>query len=277
MGCLLILGTPFLCVVLCLGSYLVFPPKSTNIAILGVDARPGERYLTRTDTFMLLNVKPSRLRVSLFSIPRDVYIDVPYYGEQRINTINVLGEQEAEGNGPALVKASVQQSFDINVDYYVRLDFNGFVELVDAVGGIDIDVPHDIIDYDYPTTDGGTTTIEFQEGKQHMNGERALQYARTRHADDDYHRAERQQIVVDALVRKLSNPVYWPAVLQALQNNMDTDMSTWDMIRLAPGLLLGWPNSSSRVMDREDLLGRDAGYAIPNYDKMRPWIQSHFH
>ncbi len=109
-----------------------------------------------------------------------------------------------------------------------------------------------------------------------MNGERALQYARTRHADDDYRRAERQQLVVDALVRKLSDPrqiAHLPSILKAAQNNLDTDLSTWDMIRLAPGLLLGWPDRSARVMDREDLLGRDAGYAIPNYDKLRPWIR----
>ncbi len=102
-------------------------------------------------------------------------------GEQRINTINMLGEYTLEGtSGPALLKASLTESFGVQMENYVRLDFNGLVDLVDAVGGVDINVPKLIIDYEYPTLDGGIMTIQFDPGPQHMDGERALQYARTR-------------------------------------------------------------------------------------------------
>jgi LCP family protein required for cell wall assembly len=278
-GCLIPLGAMFACTVVFFIVYLLFPPEQTDIVIMGIDARPGEGYLTRTDSMMLMNINPGDIQVSLLSIPRDVFIRVPDYGEQRINTINLLGEQEAEGYGPVLVKASFQESFGVEVEYYVRIDFNGFVALIDAVGGVTIDVPKLIIDYDYPTFDYGTITVQFDPGKQHMDGERALQYARTRHQDDDYQRAGRQQQVIDALIKKLADPrqiVNWPAVIYAVRSNMDTDMSTWDMIRFGPALVLGWTNKEQRVLEREDLMGGQGAYAIPNYDRLLPWIEAHF-
>lgn len=279
LGCL----TPLLALCCCLSTCVMLPlliaPGPVDLLILGVDARPGEGYLTRTDSIMLLNVTPGRLRVSLLSIPRDVFIQVPGYGEQRINTINALGEQEAPGSGPALLKASLRESFGVQVERYVRLDFDGFVAMIDAVGGVEIDVPKLIIDYEYPTADGGVMTVRFDPGRQHMDGERALQYARTRHQDDDYQRAARQQQVLDALLRKLADPRYvytWPRVLYALQAHTDTDLTPWDMWRLGPAVLLGWSGREQRVLQREDLIGIAAGYWVPDYERLRPWIEARF-
>ncbi|HMM28962.1 MAG TPA: LCP family protein [Aggregatilineaceae bacterium] len=279
-SCLILLLVP----IACFGSisllYFAIPPQPLDIVILGVDARDGEGWMTRTDSVMLLNITPRTLDVSLLSIPRDVFIRVPGYGEQRINTINVLGEQETPGSGgPALVKASLQESFGVGVDRYVRLDFDAFVELIDAVGGVTIDVPKRIVDYEFPTRDGGTIQIEFEPGRQKMDGERALQYARTRHQDDDYQRAGRQQQVVDALVRKLSNPaqvVRWPRVLYVLRAHTDTDLSVWNMLEAGPALLLGWSGRESRVLERDDLIGMAAGYWVPDYDALAPWIAEQF-
>jgi len=279
LGCALLILAPLGCISAFLLGYILFPPAPLDLVILGVDARPGQGYLTRTDSVMVLNITPAEGKVSLLSIPRDVFITVPGYGEQRINTINMLGEQEAEGSGPALLKASIQQSFGVGVEHYVRLDFGGFVALVDAVGGVDIDVPKLIIDYEYPTPNGGVMTVRFDPGREHMDGERALQYARTRHQDDEYQRAGRQQQIVDALIKKLANPLHvttWPRVWRAIQDHTDTDLSTWDMLRLAPGLLLGWPGREQRVLQREDLIGMKAGYWIPNYEQLLPWIEERF-
>jgi polyisoprenyl-teichoic acid--peptidoglycan teichoic acid transferase len=274
-GCL----APLVCGLLCLFAYVIVPPDPVNLLVLGVDARPGQRYLTRTDTVVLVNVDPGTFGVTMLSIPRDVFIYVPDYGEQRINTINVLGEQEAEGAGPALLKASFDESFGVTVENYIRVDFAGFVALVDAVGGVDIDVPKLIIDYEYPTADGGTMTVRFDPGIEHMDGERALQYARTRHQDGDYQRAARQQQVIDAVVKKLANPLRvtrWPRVWQAFRENTDTDLSTWDMLRLAPAVLIGWRGRDQRVLQRDDLIGMAAGYWRPDYDRLAPWIAAHF-
>lgn len=277
---MLLLLIPIVCFGSVLLLYFIVPPKPLDIVILGVDAREGEGWYTRTDSIMLLNITPRRLDVTLLSIPRDVFIRVPGYGEQRINTINVLGEQEArDTGGPALVKASLQESFGIEVDHYVRLDFDAFIELIDAVGGVTIDVPKRIVDYEFPTRDGGTMQIEFEPGRQKMDGERALQYARTRHQDDDYQRAARQQQVVDALVRKLANPLQvfnWPRIAYVLQSHTDTDLSVWNMLEVGPALLLGWSGRESRVLDRDDLIGMAAGYWVPDYDAILPWIEERF-
>lgn len=278
-SCLVLVLAPLACTAIFLLGYFIFPPSPTNMVILGVDARPGEGYLTRTDAVILLNITPGKARITMLSIPRDVFIQVPNYGEQRINTINALGEQETRGSGPALVKASFQESFGVKVENYIRLDFNGFVAVIDAVGGVDIQVPKLIIDYEYPTLDGGTITVRFDPGEQHMDGERALQYARTRHQDDDYQRAARQQQVVDALMEKLTNPlnvVKWPQVWRTIQKHTDTDLSTWDIIRLGPAVVLGWSGKNHRVLQREDLIGMKAGYWVPNYDQIMPWITKHF-
>src|SRR5690606_16210897 len=112
--------------------------------------------------------------------PRDLFINVPNYGMQRINTINVLAELDAIGSGPSLLAQSIENNFGIGVDNYVRLDFHAFVALVDAVGGLNIEVPYNLIDYDFPTEDYGTMEVRFEQGWQHMDGERALIYARTR-------------------------------------------------------------------------------------------------
>jgi len=251
-----------------------------DIALLGIDARPGEGWEARTDSVMLLNITPRTLDVSLLSIPRDVVIRVPGYGNQPINTVNRIAELEAPGSGPTLLRASFAESFGVQVDRIVRLDFDAFVELIDAVGGVTIDVPKRIVDYEFPARDGGVIQIEFEPGRQHMDGERALQYARTRHQDTDYERAARQQQVVDAVVRRLAHPAQvlkWPRVLYVVRAHTNTDLSLWDMVETGPALLLGWSGRESRVLTPEDgLVGMAAGYWVPDYDAILPWIAAHF-
>lgn len=256
--------------------YLVFPPQQMDILILGLDARDGEGFVSRTDSVMLLGISPARLRVSLLSIPRDVFIQTPGYGLQRINTINVLGEQQAPGGGPELLAESLASSLSVRPERYVRLNFGAFVELVDAVGGVTVDVPRTLVDNYYPTEDGGVTTVRFESGLQHMDGERALIYARTRYADDDYRRAERQQQIVSALAGKLVNPAYWPAALAVLNRAVDTDLTFGDLLALAPPVVLSGGRFDQLVIDRDYLLGTGEGYAVLNYEKIAPWLQGRF-
>ncbi|NDJ79203.1 MAG: LCP family protein [Chloroflexi bacterium] len=261
------------------GSYWLFPPDAVNIVILGLDARPGEGDWTRTDSVMLLNVNPDDMRVSLLSIPRDVFISVPGEGEQRLNSINGMAESEQPGSGPALVMASLEESFGVEVQHYIRLNFSGFEAIIDAVDGVEIDVPHAIRDEEYPTLDEGTIVVTFEPGLQHMDGERALQYARTRHQDSDFQRAARQQQVLDALVTKLSEPraiFKWWRVWRALDKHTDSDLNWWDWIQISPALLRGWPEREDRVMEGEDVVAIRGGYWIPNYERITPWIQAHF-
>lgn len=276
-GCALffLLITPvFLCGA-CALAYLVFPPAPLDVLILGLDARPGEGTLARTDSIMLLGVNPAQLRVSLLSIPRDLFLDVPGYGLQRINTINVLGEMEAVGRGVALMRESIAANFGINPDRYALLDFNGFVGLIDAVGGVTIDVERAIVDDFYPTEDGGTIQVRFDPGVQTMNGDRALIYARTRHSDDDYARAARQQQVLDALALRLRNPLHWLAAAGALNAAVTTDLSLFDLLGIAPSIILNAGRFERLVIDR-DYITSSAGAAVPDYAALAPWLDERF-
>ncbi|MBZ0280489.1 MAG: LCP family protein [Anaerolineae bacterium] len=268
--------TPVFLCGLTLVFYLLFPPARANILVLGVDGRGGEGYVSRTDSIMLLGIYPAQLRASLLSIPRDLFIDVPNYGIERINTVNMLGEMEGEGNGPALLASALQQTFNVTVDRYVRLDFQGFVELINAVGGVTIDVERAIVDDAYPTEDGGVISIRFDPGLQQMDGERALIYARTRHGDDDYQRAARQQQVLSGLLSRLVNPLRWPAALSVLNRYTDTNLTLWDMLTLAPPVVLNRGRFEQLVIDRDYIAGTAEGYAVPNLDAIAPWLEGRF-
>jgi len=258
-----------------LAIYVVLPPSPLNILVMGLDSRGNEGTTTRTDSIMVVGIHPATINVSLLSIPRDLFIEVPGYGWQRINTVNVLAEVEEPGTGPALLQTSIEQSFGFDVDRYVRLDFQAFVEVVDAVGGLNINVPNAIVDTQFPTADYGTMTVRFDAGWQHMDGETALIYARTRHSDDDYRRAERQQQVVSALARKLINPLRWPAAWAALSRNVETDLSPFDFIPMLPPLIFSGGQFDALVINRDYILPGD-GFSYPNYDALEPWIDERF-
>jgi LCP family protein required for cell wall assembly len=255
--------------------YVIFPPAPLDLLVLGLDARPGEGNATRTDSIIVVGIQPRQLKTSLLSIPRDVFITTPGYGSQRINTINVLGEMEQAGRGPHLLSSAIEASFGIRTDRYLRLNFDTFRELIDAIGGVTIDVPYGIVDNAFPTSTGGTMSVRFEPGPQHMDGERALIYARTRHQDDDYRRAERQQQVVSAVGRKMLLPLYWPPALAVITARVDTDLNIFDMVTMIPPLIFSAGNYDQLVLNREYLIPGSGG-VVPNYNAIAPWIESRF-
>jgi LCP family protein required for cell wall assembly len=266
--------TPVFCCGSTLLLYLIFAPPQINILILGLDSRGSEGALARTDAIMVLGIDPRRLELSLLSIPRDVFIEVPGYGSQRINTINLLGEQEAPGNGPILLDSAIEQTFAISIDRYVRLDFRAFTELIDAVGGISVDIERVIQDDSFPTVDGGVTTIWFEPGIQTLNGEQALIYARTRHSDDDYQRASRQQQVLTGLMSRLINPVRWPSAWNAINSYTETDANLIDALLYSLPVILNRGRAQQLVIDR-DYVSPGANGVIPNLDAIEPWANEY--
>jgi len=226
----------------------------TNVLILGLDRRPEEGSVVRSDTMVLATVYPPGPDVALLSIPRDLYVEIPGHGTSRINTAHFWGENDLEGGGPRLAEQTVTQNFGVPIHGYVRIDFDGFRAVVDAAGGIDIVVEEPIVDDDYPTADYGTMRIEIPAGPQHMDGETALRYARSRHGSSDFGRVARQQQVIIALARRLLEPKAWPrlpAVYSAVKNNVDTDLTGRDLLLLAPTLYRVGPEGiEHRVVDR---------------------------
>ncbi len=186
-----------------------------TILAVGLDRRPGETGLAyRTDTMMLVSVDPATNSIGILSVPRDLYVEVPGYSSlQRVNTPMVLGELRQPGSGPELAMQTVQYNLGIRVHDYVAVDFQAFEQFVDAIGGIDIDIPYNISDPLYPSMNYGYDPFYIQAGQQHLDGETALKYARTRHGDNDFQRAQRQQLVLYAIRDRLLNPELLPQLI----------------------------------------------------------------
>jgi len=217
---------------------LVQKKERVNILLLGIDQRPQESSFYRTDTMILASIDPATHSAAMLSIPRDLWVTIPGYGENRINTAHSTGDaQEYPGGGVALAKRTVWYCLGVPVHYYVRINFTGFEKLIDAIGGVTIDVKKAIHDEKYPDNNYGTMVIDIPAGVQHMNGEIALQYARSRHGNSDYDRMKRQQEVLLAArdkVLSLDIPLSRvPELLKITGDSVQTDLSLDEIIALA--------------------------------------------
>ena len=182
--------------------------KPTTILLLGTDTRPGrgQQGLRHSDSMMLVRTDPDRQRISYLSIPRDLWVEIPGYGTDRINTSYQVG-------GAALAIRTVRSLTGIDIDHVAVVDFQRFKELIDSIGGIDITVPRPILSnrfecpYDAQRCERWDGW-RFAKGRQHMDGRRALVYSRIREnrldaSDNDITRSERQQQVTQAIADKL--------------------------------------------------------------------------
>jgi LCP family protein required for cell wall assembly len=232
----------------------LFPPSGSNpqeaapvlqdritVLLMGVDNRPGQT-VARTDTIMLLTVDPRTGSAGMLSFPRDMLVPVPALNDTvKINTIHVYGEvRQYPGGGPTMLKDTISDLIGYPIDYYVRVNFDGFRQIVDLIGGIDIQVAHDIRDDKFPDENYGYDPLYIPAGLQHMDGELALKYARVRHIDTDYQRAARQQQVIMAVKDKITQPGQLAALLPrlpglalAMANSVQTDMPVEKAIMLA--------------------------------------------
>lgn len=203
--------------------------ERVNILLLGVDRRelrPDEH--PRSDSMLLVSMDPVTKTYDLFSILRDTYVDIPGYGSSRINAAL------AEG-GPKLAMTTVSNFTGLSVDRYVITDFEGFKSLIDAVGGVEIDVEKNMRYRD--PTDKGKYDIDLKKGLQRLDGDKALQYVRFRHdATSDYTRTERQRKLLAALavqLQKGTNLLQLPAIMDSIRPYIQTNMSAGDMLKLA--------------------------------------------
>ncbi|MBP8863041.1 MAG: LCP family protein [Anaerolineae bacterium] len=204
--------------------------ERVNLLLLGVDERPQENGMARTDTMMVLTLDPTTLQAGVLSIPRDLWVPIPGYNQGRINTAHRLGElYNYPGGGPALARETVEYNLGIPIQYYVRLNFQGFVDLIDLIGGIDVYVAEPINDPLYPDNNYGYDPLYIPAGQQHFDGAMALKYARTRHDSNDFERARRQQQVLLAVLERVSSLNLLPQLaprLGELYTLMDQSVST---------------------------------------------------
>ena len=206
--------------------------RTHNILLLGTDQRALD-YIGRTDTIMVLAIDEANHRAALVSFPRDVYLPIPGMGYNRINVAYPFGEEAKKGGGLPLLMSTIDKNFGIPIDSYVRIDFSGFQDVVDALGGVDVvvDCPlYDELIYRY------FDTYTLEPGTYHMNGEQALYYARSRKTTSDFDRSRRQQRVLLAVRKRVldGNMVpRVPALWMALRDTVDTNMNPADIADLA--------------------------------------------
>ncbi len=197
-------------------------PNIDNVSVLfiGVDTseKRGLETGARSDALMLATLNKEDKSVKLVSIPRDSYVYIRDLGyETKIN------HAHSHGGARATIE-TVEDLLDIPVDYYVRLDFEAFMEVVDALGGIDVDVPYTFSEQD---SKDRPNAITLQEGLQRLDGEEALALARTRKLDNDIERGKRQQEIMKAILKKAasgSSVMKYGEVIEAIASNMKTDM-----------------------------------------------------
>jgi len=286
---------------------LATPSNRVSVLLLGIDCRPDE-LVCRSDAMMVLTLDEDTGTAGMLSLSRDLLVPIPgtppaaaanaggtlddpagvgilapYRGSKaKLNTANFFGDlNHFPGGGPELARQTVSNFLGQPIDYWIRVNFNGFRYMVDQLGGIDIDVPTAINDPEFPDEGNGYAPLYIPAGHIHMDGQLALDYARTRHQDSDYQRARRQQQVVLAVKEKLLQPgelasllPRLPGIAMTLAQSVQTNMPIATAATLARQLAeLDLKDVTQVVID--DTMGRDGNDAtwgfvlIPDMTRVR--------
>ncbi|CCO07629.1 LCP family protein [Desulforamulus hydrothermalis] len=202
--------------------------KRMNFLLMGIDARQGETR-TRTDSLILVSVDKEHNRIAMISLPRDTRVEIPGHGYDKINSANVFG-------GPELVMQTVSDLTGVKIDHYLMTNVRGFRDIVDALGGVTIDVEKRMYHYD-PYDEPDLRKIDLQPGVQRLDGAKALQYVRFRSdALGDVARTERQQKFLKALAKEMMQPstiTKLPKLVPTINKYLDTNLGLSQMITLA--------------------------------------------
>ncbi len=213
-----------------------------SILLLGIDQRCDEAGPAHTDSMMVLSIDPVEKTANLLSLPRDLWVEIPDIGVDRINQAHYWGEfYEYPGGGPVLAIQTVENLLGIPVEYYAAVNFDAFIEAVELIDGIDVKVTETIDDKTYPDRCYGYDPFYIEAGTQHLNGEQALKYARTRATfGGDVDRAARQQQVMMAVRDKVVQLDMVPQLIRqapqlwlTFQHNVRTNMTPDEAVQLA--------------------------------------------
>jgi polyisoprenyl-teichoic acid--peptidoglycan teichoic acid transferase len=231
------------------------PAGQVNILLLGSDIRPNDGGF-RTDVIMWVSINPRDEYVSMISFPRDLFVSIPGYSNNRINTAFQYG-------GFDLLAATLEANFGIRPDYYVMVDFNGFKTVIDDLGGIDVYAAQNLTDT-CATWINASGYCSAGPGWVHMNGEVALWYARSRYSTSDIDRSRRAQEVGEAIFHRLVSLdalVRAPELYNAYISYVKTDIGVTDVIGLLP--------FASKINENGDIR-----HYVVDYNYAYDWITS---
>lgn len=212
-----------------------------NILLLGIGGEGHDGpYLS--DTNIIVSIKPSTKEVAMVSIPRDLGVKIGDKGVNKINFANAVGEVQNPGRGGEYARQIFEETFEIPIPYYVRVDFKAFEEIINLVEGLEVDVKNSFIDQAYPGPNYSYQTVQFQKGIELMDGNRALIYSRSRHGtngeNSDFARSRRQQQIMALLKDKLlsfetySNPIKIKEIIDSLSSHISTNLNIGQLLYL---------------------------------------------
>lgn len=235
-----------------------------SILLMGLD-NDSERNIegTRSDSIIYMVYDGSNKNIEMVSIPRDVWTDI-YDGEGNIVDQNKINSAYNWNEEDSMIE-TVKNYLDLPVDYFTTVNFISFKEIIDAVGGIDVDVPYDI-NSEYAKDNSGSLLIP--EGKQHLNGEQALVFSRIRKVDSDIDRGNRQQEVIKATIDqtlKINSLTKYRDILNTVEDNVSTNLTFDNLVGLAGGMLGGF-NINSNTFDWEGGYINDQSVVYINED-----------
>jgi LCP family protein required for cell wall assembly len=263
-----------------------------NILLLGSDAGIG-RTGVRTDTMVVVSIDPATGDVALFSLPRNLAqvplpdsIDIwacdcfplilnELYGYGQSHPDSFPGPSNPGANA---IKAGIGELLGIPIQYYALVALDGFVDLVDAVGGVTVTVTERVYDPAYPHEDGTTEVIDFQPGVYDLDGHQALAYARSRYSSDDYNRMGRQRCVIQAMVEQASPFDLlrgFPAIAETLKQSLETDIPLEripDLIELLPDADIDGAVSLRLIPPVYNAGRNSGGYPLPNVERIREHV-----
>jgi LCP family protein required for cell wall assembly len=242
---------------------LIKARDKTTILIMGVDIRKDDT--GRSDTMMVATIDPKLDSASLLSVPRDTRVRIYGYGYDKINAAFAYG-------GEPLAERTVENFLGIDIDHYIVIDTSSFVKIIDAIGGIDIDVEKRM-KYEDPWDDNGGLHINLFPGLQHMDGKTAVTYVRYRDSEGDIGRIKRQQKFMEACMEKVMSPSFIPripTVLREVLDAVDTDMTTRQLLELAGALKSAKENGlETDMVPGYPLYIEDISYWIPDVAELQ--------
>jgi LCP family protein required for cell wall assembly len=256
------------------------PAETVNIVLMGTDTTQGS---WRTDTLIVVSVDPNLPSVSMLSIPRDLLVYIPGWKMGRVNTADYHGERLGyPGGGPGLVKATIEYNLGIRVHYFARVDFQGFVSILETLGGIDVVADCELHDtFPDPAAPGGATDIDLLPGIHHLNGKQALWYARSRWNTSDFDRGRRQQRVLRGAFAQIKQlellpklPELWDELIQTVQTDIPLETALW-LAKVASRLEAGTA-IKSRFIDNTVVqpwrTAEGAAVLLPVYERVGPLV-----
>ena len=228
-------------------------PPMQRILILGTDERESSGGVWHTDAIMVVTIDAENKRIGVLSIPRDLRVNVPTLWEMKINQVDYLGEYyDYPGGGPALLAKTLEETFGLEIDHYVRFKQHGFVQAIDAIGGITVtlDCPLQEFAPADPGSDRPYKELYLDAGPQWLDGETALKFVTYRYRWGDWGRAKRQQLLLLALrerAQQLDIIPKIPKLWGIIKDSVQSDLTLMDWLRLA---------SLAIQIDPKDIHGR---------------------